>query len=138
VELQEFERTIDPRLRPGDSMADDYWARIQTRCAEKNGRVFVGEANGTVVGFVAVLAHEVFTELDDPPGTYAVVTDLAVLPTHRRQGIGRQLLERAELFAKVAGARELRISVLARNTAARRLYLAAAFVPHQEILAKPL
>src|SRR5215510_7340648 len=80
VELQDFERAIDPRLRPGDSMADAYWEQLQARCAAKNGRVFVGEADGTIVGFVAVLAREEFVELDDPPGDYAFVTDLVVMP----------------------------------------------------------
>ena len=50
VELQDFERAIDPRLRPGDSMADAYWDQLQARCATKNGRVFVGEVDGTYRG----------------------------------------------------------------------------------------
>jgi len=138
VELQEFERTIEPRLRPGDSMADAYWEQLQARCAANNGRVFVGENDGTIVGCVAVLAHEPFTELDEPPGHYALATDLVVLPLHRNQGVGRRLLDHAETFARNAGAEELRIGVLAGNTGARHLYLSAAFVPHQEILTKPL
>lgn len=56
VELQEFERAIDPRLRSGESMADAYWEQLQTRCAAKSGRVFVAEEGETIVGFVAVLA----------------------------------------------------------------------------------
>jgi ribosomal protein S18 acetylase RimI-like enzyme len=138
VELQEFERTIDPRLRPGEDMADGYFDSIQQRCREAAGRIFVADLDGHVVGFVAVLAHEPFTQLDDPPGTYGFVSDLVVRAAHRSQGIGRQLLERAEAFARNAGAKELRICVLAENTAARQLYLKAAFEPHQEILVKPL
>jgi ribosomal protein S18 acetylase RimI-like enzyme len=91
-----------------------------------------------VVGFVAVLAREPFTELDDPPGTYALVTDLVVLATHRGKGIGRRLLDRAEAYARDAGAAELRVGVLAKNTAARRLYLSRDFTPHLEVLAKRL
>jgi ribosomal protein S18 acetylase RimI-like enzyme len=138
VELQEFERTLDPHLPPGERMADAYVDYIQERCREAHGRVFLADVEGLVAGFVVVLARENFTEPDDPPGTYALVTDLLVRVAHRNQGIGRQLLERAEAFAKSAGARELRIGVLAQNTAARRLYLAAAFVPYHEILAKRL
>ena len=138
VALQEFERTIDPGLRPGETMADAYCERMHARCGEAVGRIFVAELAGTVIGFVTVLAHEAFTDLDDPPGTYGLVTDLAVLPPHRKQGVGRRLLERAEDFAREAGATELRIGVLAQNTAARRLYLAAEFAPHLEILSKRL
>jgi ribosomal protein S18 acetylase RimI-like enzyme len=136
LELQEFERTIDPRLRPGEEMADRYWESIQARCAEANGRVFVAEQDGSVVGFVAVLAGERFTELDDPPGTYALVTDLVIQSSHRGRGIGRQLIQHAEAFARGAGATELRIGVLAENTVARQLYRSAGFVPHLEVFVK--
>jgi GNAT superfamily N-acetyltransferase len=136
VELQEHERTIDPRLRPGEAMADDHWAHLQTRCVQANGRVFVAELDGAVVGFVTVLAAERFTQFDEPPGTYGLVTDLAVLASHRGRGIGRQLIQRAEAFARAAGASELRIGVLSENVAAHRLYLESGFVPHVEVLTK--
>ena len=136
VALQEIERGIDPRLRPGETMADAYCARIHARCREADGHVLVAELDGAVVGFVAVLTREMFTELYDPPGSYAYVTDLVVLAPYRHRGIGRALLERAEALALAAGAPELRIGVLARNVAARRLYLAADFAPHVEILTK--
>jgi len=136
VELQEFERTLDPRLRPGESMADGHWSTIVTRCGEANGRVLVAEQGSAVVGFVAVLAAQRFTELDEPPGTYALVTDLVVLPSHRGRGIGARLLREAEAFVRAAGATELRIGVLADNVAARQLYLGAGFAPHVEVLVK--
>ena len=136
TELQEFERVLDPRLRPGQAIADDLCERMHARCREAEGRLFVAEQDGTVVGFVCVLAREPFTDLDDPPGTYALVTDLVVLAPWRSRGIGRRLLESAEAFARSKGARELRIGVLSRNLAARRLYLAAGFEPHSETFEK--
>jgi GNAT superfamily N-acetyltransferase len=138
VALQEFERLIDANLRPGDLMADEYCAKLHERCQEASGHILVAEHDDEVVGFVAVLAREPFTELDDPPGTYALVTDLVVLATHRGKGIGRRLLDRAEAYARDAGAAELRVGVLAKNTAARRLYLSRDFTPHLEVLAKRL
>ena len=136
VELQEFERTIDPRLRPGEEMADGYWENVRARCTEANGRVVVAEQDGAVVGFLAVLTAEPFTELDDPPGTYALVTDVVIQSSHRGRGIGRQLLQHAEAFARAAGATELRIGVLAENTVARQLYRSVGFVPHLEVFVK--
>ncbi len=136
VELQDVERTIDARLRPGQSIADDYLTQVLARCATSNGKVFVAEQAGAVVGVLVVFATETFTELDDPPGTYAMVSDVAVLSSHRGQGIGRQLLRHAEMFVREAGAVELRIGVLVKNTVARQLYLDVGFAPHQEILIK--
>ena len=138
VELQEFERRIDPRLRPGEEMADAYWENIQRRCTEANGEVFVADDGGSVVGFVSVLAAEPFVEIDDPVGTHALITDIVVLPSHRGRRVGAELLQRAEAFARAAGAAELRIAVLAENTAARRLYQNEGFTPYLEVFVKPL
>jgi GNAT superfamily N-acetyltransferase len=136
VALQESERVHDPRLPPGEEMADAYCEQIHARCRASDGRVFVAEQDGDVVGFVAVLAREAFTEPDDPPGAYALVSDLVVLPAHRGRGLGRRLLQRAEAHAREAGATELRVVVLAANETARRLYLSAAFQPHLETFSK--
>lgn len=136
VVLQDCERAIDPLLLPGEVMADRYCQRIFQRCREASGQVYIAEEDSAVVGFVTILAREPFTELDDPPGHYALISDLVVLEPYRRRGIGRRLLERAERHARQAGAKELRIGVLANNTSARRLYLEAGFQPHLEILTK--
>jgi len=136
VVLQDAERAIDPRLLPGKVMADAYCERIHARCRETAGKIFVAEENSLVVGFSAVLAHEPFTELDDPPGHYSLIADLVVLEPYRGRGIGHLLLEKAEAYAKQAGATELRIGVLSGNRIARQLYLDVGFHPHLELLTK--
>ena len=50
VELQEFERAIEPSLPKGEEMADRYLAHMLRRCGEATGRIFVAEeAGGAVV-----------------------------------------------------------------------------------------
>jgi len=136
IVLQDSERAIDPLLLAGEAMTDRYCARIHARCRDAAGQIFVAEEDSVVVGFVTVLARESFTELDDPPGHYALITDLVVLEPYRGRGIGRQLLQRAENYAKQTGATELRIGVLVNNRPARRLYLGIGFQPHLEIFTK--
>jgi GNAT superfamily N-acetyltransferase len=138
VALQEYERVIDARLRPGEMMADEYCDFLHGRCRDARGVILVADHDGEVAGFVCVLAEEKFTGIDDPPGNYALVTDLAVLDPFRRRGIGRLLLDAAELYARHANANELRIGVLSRNAAARSFYLAKKFEPYLEILSKSL
>jgi len=48
------------------------------------------------------------------------------------------LLEHAEKFARGAGARLLRVGVLARNEGARRLYASMGFADYTVQLIKPL
>jgi GNAT superfamily N-acetyltransferase len=138
VELQEFERQIDDRLRPGRSIAAEYLEQMLRRCRECAGTILVAESGGAVVGFATVLARVPCTELDDPPGEHAVVTDLVVRADFRRRGIGEALLREAERWARAAGAAELRVGVLSANRAAGRLYRRAGFKPYLETLTKRL
>lgn len=136
VELQDYERRIDPRLRPGSSMAGEYLAQTLARCTDYTGCVFVAESGDVVAGFTTVLARMPFLELDDPPGEFALITDLVVLERFRRQGCGRALLAAAERFARECGATELRIGVLSANRTAKDLYARAGFSSHAEVLSK--
>ena len=53
---------------------------------------------------------------------------LAVLPTHRRRGIGRLLLTRGLSLLREAGVRQMYLDVRAGNTAAIGLYRALGFL----------
>ena len=136
VELQDFERGLEPTLPKGEEMADRSLAHMLRRCDESLGRVFVAEEDGTVVGFVGVLGR-VVPEPDESQA-YAYVSDLVVLPAYRRHGLGRALLERAAAFARGKGAKTLRVGVLARNEGAARLYRSLGFGDYTIQLNKPL
>ncbi len=136
VALQDHERQIDPRLRPGASMAAEYLAQMLTRCRDFAGRILIVECTGLVVGFVTVLARVPFHELDEPPGEFALISDLVVLEPFRRRGFGGALLAAAERYARELGASELRIGVLSGNHTARRLYCVVGFDGYLEVLTK--
>jgi ribosomal protein S18 acetylase RimI-like enzyme len=137
-ELQDFERRIDPRLRPGESMADAYVAQMLERCEVWVGELLVAEYAGAIAGMAAIYTRVPFEELDDPPGEYALVSDLVVREAFRRRGIGGALLEEAERYARQAGATELRIGVLSENRSARDLYVRTGFASYLETLSKRL
>jgi ribosomal protein S18 acetylase RimI-like enzyme len=138
VELQEFERTIEPALPPGAAMADAYLAYILERCREYCGQVFVAEADRQVVGFVSVWARVPPTGPDEPPTEYAYISDLVVLAPFRQRGLGRALLARAERYAREQKATVIRIGVLAQNVIAKQLYLDMGFTEYRIELAKNL
>jgi GNAT superfamily N-acetyltransferase len=138
VDLQEFERQIDERLRPGEAIAADYLDQMIDRCRECAGTILVLECDGMIVGFATVLTRVPFEELDDPPGEYALVSDLAVRTPFRGRGFGAALLAEAERRARTAGAAELRIAALSSNPVAGRLYRRSGFEPYLEVLSKRL
>ncbi|HEY9225879.1 MAG TPA: GNAT family N-acetyltransferase [Gemmatimonadaceae bacterium] len=138
VDLQDAERQLDSRLRPGDDMADEYLRQMHVRCREYAGSILVAERAGVIVGLTMVLTQVPFESLDEPPGQYALIAELVVRAGFRKQGIGRALLEVGERHARASGATELRIGVLSQNRRARELYLREGFAPYSELLAKSL
>jgi GNAT superfamily N-acetyltransferase len=69
---------------------------------------------------------------------YAYVSDLVVLSSHRGQGYGTALLQKAEEFARQRGMTMLKIQVLVKNQQATSVYLHAGFRPYELALLKPL
>lgn len=126
-ELQEYERALEPDLPPAAGVTEAYLRLLFERSARQRGRIFVAEQAGRLAGFCAVQAEVIEEEPDNPPGSYAFLSDLVVLPEARGGGVGRALLERGEAYARAEGAKVLVLTVLARNRAARRLYEGAGF-----------
>ncbi len=59
-------------------------------------------------------------------------------PSHRGQGYGTALLQKAEEFARQRGMTMLKIQVLVKNQQATSVYLHAGFRPYELALLKPL
>jgi GNAT superfamily N-acetyltransferase len=137
IELQAWEQSFEPGLPAPEEAADPYLAEVFRNCAESSGRIFLAEANGVVVGFVCVLAA-VLPSADDGRDPYAYVSDLVVRAAHRRRGLGRDLLVRAESFAREFGAKQLKVGVLVRNEATHTFYRAGGFRDYKVQLVKPL
>ena len=138
VVLQEYERAIEPSLPRAEEMAEPYLDHVLARVAEHAGRVFVAEVGQAVVGFIAVLGRVLPEAPDDEPIAHAYVSDLVVLPEHRGQGLGRQLLAAAEAHARTLGTQRLDIGVLWKNPAAARLYRNFGFTDFRIQLRKRL
>lgn len=85
--------------------------------------IFIAEASGRPVGY-AILGPA--TSMLSPQ-TFGFLFDLWVDPGARRQGVGRQLLERAVSWCREQGYGKLKLEVSARNEAARALYRGEGF-----------
>jgi ribosomal protein S18 acetylase RimI-like enzyme len=138
IELQEFERVLDPRLPSGAAMADVYLAGLFRRVDQFKEQLLVAEDAGGVVGFVSVLGACRSEAPDDAPAPYAYVDDLVVLPIHRGRGYGAALLERAEAYAAALGQATLRLRVKGGNQLARSFYAGAGYAEYEIELEKRL
>ena len=127
IELQDYERSFDPRMPTGAEIVGDYIPRMLFRCKHCNGAVLVAELNNEVAGFATILAKVRSEEIEDGDFEYGLVSDLVVSSNYRDQGIGKKLLEAAESYAKSNDVRWLRIGVLAENQIADGLYDSMGF-----------
>ncbi len=138
IELQDSLREMDARILGGHSIADRYIAHMATRCREEAGKIFVAQMEDDIVGFVIVLSSVKSKEVDEEEYEYAYVSDLVVLVNYRKRGVGRALLKAAESYAANKGARLIRIDVLGKNQAARRLYETCEYQERQVTFEKDL
>ena len=97
-------------LRPGP-MDTDYLAAVA------DTEAWVAEAGGAVVGFVLLVA--------EPDGM--LLDNVAVLPSHHGQGIGRALLALAEGRAIAAGHERIRLFTHVTMVENQRLYEAYGY-----------
>jgi ribosomal-protein-alanine N-acetyltransferase len=99
----------------------DPWtpAGISETIQYETARSFVAEIGGCSVGYVMARIS----------GEEGEILNLAVLPSYRRQGIARCLLEEALASAAAAGVREAYLEVRQSNAEALALYQARGFRP---------
>jgi ribosomal protein S18 acetylase RimI-like enzyme len=133
-ELDMFDRMLPPE-RIGGWYVD--WALGSAREAE--GDLIVAELDGRIAGYATLYAHLTSEEdRDEVAYAYAYVGDLVVSHGARGKGIGKRLLTECEDMARRAGRKWLRISVLAANEGAHRLYKSVGFSDHLVKMEKPL
>jgi ribosomal protein S18 acetylase RimI-like enzyme len=138
IELQNVERSLDDRMPEGSAVADEYLKLLFERCEQYRGQLFVAESDGCIAGYVSVWARTRSDEPDDGPTEFAYISDFVVLPEYRRHGVARQLLARAEEYARSDGAVFLRLGVKGGNTTAYAFYAQAGFVEFSSQLEKKL
>ena len=138
-DLQRFEQPIYDRLVPPDQIGPWHIDLLKALNAQHAGSIRVAIRNGVAVGYATILTD---VEVSEEPGeiTYchAYLGELFVAETERGNGVGQQLIADCEEIARRAGARWLRISALAGNARARRIYAAYGFKEHVVTFEKPL
>lgn len=107
--------------QPSDIARARQWLRERLRFGESV--VLVARRDGTAVGFVQL--YPMFSSVRTAK-TW-ILNDLYVDAGARRQGVARQLLDAAAVFAREDGAAGISLETTQDNHAARALYRAAGW-----------
>ncbi len=136
VELHEHERRLHNSRLPGEETADAYldWMLAE---AQQGGAVLVAEAGGGFAGFAAGwIAQDNIIEETPDSNRYGCVSDVCVLPPFRGRRIASALLEALEARLRRRGVARIRLSALAANGAARKVYERSGFKPYEVVYEK--
>lgn len=81
--------------------------------------VFVSEIDGQVVGYI--------TTRVDPQSKIGWIPNMAVLPEHQQQGLGRELMQKALDYLRQQGMECAKIETLEQNPVGSRFYPGMGF-----------
>lgn len=137
IELQEFERMIDPNRLEGIKIAHEYLEHLLELCEAGRGRIFVVEIDGTIVGMISVYIEE-DKKYFRKARTFAYISDLIVMQEYKDQGIIKELLEKAEEYARTKGVQSIHASILKNHDESLNGYLRNGFKEFEIIVRKQI
>jgi GNAT superfamily N-acetyltransferase len=112
----------------GQSFTIEEARRHFARIRQRSGfRLFVASVNSEMVGTYTLLIIEKLGKRGTPAG---IVEDVAVLPSHQGQGVGRAMMEHARETCRRAGCYKLALSSNLRREDAHRFYDSLGFERH--------
>lgn len=135
IELQEFERMIDPHRLEGMFVAHEYLEHLLRICGYGKGKIFVAEKNGEIIGMISVLIEEDKKHFRKAR-RFAYISDLIITELYRDKGIGKELINKAEEYAISQRVNTIQVPILARDHTYLNTYLHNGFHGFELILRK--
>ena len=96
--------------------------------------LFVAEESGVLLGFVHAQIYDTPAAPTMTPRRRAHVDDLIVDKSHRRRGVGRALMQAAEIWARDRGAAEVVLTLWRGNKSAEAFYAGVGYQPLSTVL----
>jgi len=112
------------------SSEDALGDRLAQLARSKNGRVYVAEHDGEVVGWIQVVRLELLVS-----DVGAAIVGLVVDTDRPRLGIGKRLVARAERWCREQGCRTVIVRSRSHREGAHRFYERLGYEPHKTQIA---
>ena len=114
----------------GEARSDFDRYHFQAKGAEK---LIVASRNGERIGLVWITMEQIY---QDPGGAWLL--EVFVEPRYRRQGLAKELMDRAERWAREQGAKDIWLNVGGKNACALGLYESQGYIVETMHLSKQL
>ena len=136
--LVRLHHDLDPQrfIPPGPGTEQGYGDWLASQLDRADVVVLVAEQGGEVIGYAyAGLEGTDYMALRGPAGA---LYDIVVDPAHRRDGVGRALLEAVITALQARGAPQIVLSTAEGNVGAQRLFQSAGFRPTMREMTRQL
>ena len=121
----EADRRIDARI------AEEHYAVLMPYVAAHNGTILITEdQSARAIGWAAAYECEGDVFVRSEERRHGFLAELYVVEAARGKGVGRALIAACEGWARGRNLASLRIGLLARNTAALKVYESAGYAPY--------
>lgn len=137
IELQEFEKMLDPDRLSGIEIAHDYLEHLLTITRQEKGKVFVVEINNEIVGMISIAIEDDIRHFRKA-GKVAYISEVIILPEYRDRGIMKELLEKAEEYAKSKQVKTIQTALLAKHAEGIEGFTRNGFSSYEVILHKKI
>jgi ribosomal protein S18 acetylase RimI-like enzyme len=129
---------LDPHrfIPPGPGTEQGYGGWLVSQLNRPDVVLLVAEREGEVIGYAyAGMEGTDYMALRGPAGA---LYDIVVDPAHRRDGVGRTLLDAAIAALQARGAPQVVLSTAEGNVGAQRLFQSAGFRPTMREMTREL
>ncbi|MBP9690506.1 GNAT family N-acetyltransferase [Candidatus Woesebacteria bacterium] len=142
AKFNSFIESIDDmhRTKYNPESARYFVKRMIELCQTKQGRILVGCADHTVIGFISgyVDMQDEDELMEAVPAVPGVVGEFFIDQEHRGKSYGKQLLQEMELYLQSKGCTIIRFAVFAPNTDAHEFYKHAGYRDRMTYVSKDL
>lgn len=136
IDLQNYELAFDSEMLSGEATVDAWFQHVLEENKQKEGRIFIAEVDGKAVGFISLRIELKGEQILLPDIKSVLISDFIIHPEFRGKGIGKQLLQKAEEYAKEKNIKYIKLSVFAANTNAKDIYKNLGFKEYSVTMLK--
>ncbi|UCD09629.1 MAG: GNAT family N-acetyltransferase [Dehalococcoidales bacterium] len=132
IEFMYFNTEIEPFDTSGDNVLTQVETHLRNKITSDDSLVLVAMDDQKVVGY----SISQITRM--PPfsrgNTVGVIYDMAITASHRRKGIGKEMLDGIKTWFKERDIKRIEISVVTKNTIGDSFWREQGFQDYEQIL----
>ncbi|MBN2076323.1 MAG: GNAT family N-acetyltransferase [Dehalococcoidales bacterium] len=132
MEFMYFNTDIEPFDTSGDNVLTQVETHLRKKIASDDSLVLVAMDDQKAVGY----SISKITRM--PPfsrgKTIGIIYDMAITASHRRKGIGKEMLESIKAWFKERNVKRIELSVVTKNTIGNSFWKEQGFQDYEQIL----